>query len=32
MIRANFSREQILSCGYTDDELEEVEKRLFVNN
>lgn len=31
MIRANATKEQILSYGYTEEEYEEAEKGLFAN-
>ena len=31
MIKADFTKEQIISCGYTEEEFAEVENALCVN-
>ena len=31
MLKADFTKEQIISCGYTEEEIERAESKLYVN-
>ncbi len=31
MLKANFTKDQIISCGYTEEEIERAENALYTN-
>ena len=32
MLKANFTKDQVISCGYTEEEIERAESALYAND